>query len=139
MTNFVFSVCSRLTIIGGAITFGLAGPAVHSAAVAKEVPIRLHAPSSRVTLNVNYDDLDLSSAAGQRTLDRRMEEAVSSFCVGVTGGYDGTMDADFAMRNCRTSTLARARPQVEGAVNRDKAPTGPIPTAAATITIAAPK
>ena len=60
-------------------------------------------PPAIVTSTVQTADLDLSSAKGQRALDRRLEQAVKEVC--------GTAsDVDIAgkneVRRCRVETLA---------------------------------
>jgi UrcA family protein len=117
MVNFVFGHPRRLFVIG-AIAVGLSTLAVESPAFGKDAPVGGHTPTNVITLNVSHADLDLASAADGRSLYRRMDRAVSSYCSDMTGGYDGTNDADNAMRQCHDSAWGQVRPQIERAINR---------------------
>ncbi|HVF36607.1 MAG TPA: UrcA family protein, partial [Sphingomicrobium sp.] len=55
------------------------------------------------TAKVQVADLDLSSLAGQRALDRRLEQAVKEVC-GTASGVDVAGKND--VRRCRAETLA---------------------------------
>lgn len=69
------------------------------------------APSSQ--LIVSYADLDLSSAQGVRTLDRRLRSAVEAVC-GPTSSADPR--GKNQVRQCRTETLAVARAERDQAI-----------------------
>lgn len=58
-------------------TAGLAGTAITPAFAGTGTGAARGAP---LTAQVNFDDLDLGTAAGQRTLDKRVEKAVRQVC-----------------------------------------------------------
>lgn len=62
---------------------------------------------------VPYGDLDLASAGGTETLDRRLKAAANKVC-GVTQA-PGLVE-HFAVRSCRADVLNAARPQVSKAM-----------------------
>ena len=82
-------------------------------------------PAQPVISFVQVGDLDLASAAGQRTLDRRLSQAIVEVC-------GDPSPADLAgqnkARNCRHEL--RARLDVERDQRIAKASTGPILVAA---------
>ncbi len=76
----------------------------------------LAVPAAAEDLVVRYDDLDLSSPKGQKTLDRRIDAAARSFCgVGVhqTGSR---IKGDSA--ECFRQARAAAREQMAAIVER---------------------
>ena len=62
-------------------------------------------PIQAESLTVSFADLDLSSAAGQRTFDRRLGRAVVELC-GQAADVD--LAGRNAVRKCRADTLAQA-------------------------------
>lgn len=81
------------------LAFATAGLAATAAAPA----FAAEAPAPRTAL-VSFADLDLGTAAGQRTLDKRIERAARSVCRQVSI-QTGTRIMDQDVMNC----LARAR------------------------------
>ncbi|HEV2594882.1 MAG TPA: UrcA family protein [Sphingomicrobium sp.] len=126
----------------GAASVALTGLAGETPAFGKDVPVVVYAPSDVVTRSVSYADLDLAFPPGERTLNRRVSGALSSYCSEMTGGYDGLWSTDInAMRRCLDSAWNQARPQVKRAVDQSRglALIGSSPVAAAAIVIAVPK
>lgn len=60
-------------------------------------------PAVTVTTTVQTADLDLSSPAGQRVLDRRLTQAVKEVCGAAS---DADIEGKNEVRRCRTDTLA---------------------------------
>ena len=71
------------------------------------------AQSAPTQLVVGFADLDLSTAHGQRVLDRRLRSAAETVC-GPTSSADPRGKNE--VRRCRTDTLAYARSQRDIAV-----------------------
>jgi UrcA family protein len=94
-------------------------------------------PEELVTRRISYADLNLASAPGERTLNRRVGYAVSSLCNEAVGG-DST---SFVYRDCDSGAWRGARPQISVAVERAReiASTGSSLIAATAITIALPR
>jgi UrcA family protein len=90
-----------------------------------------------VTRHVSYADLNLAAAAGERTLNQRVGNAVTDVCNEAVGGAS----TSFQYRNCLGGAWGRARPQVELAVQRGReiAANGSSAIGAVAITIAAPQ
>ena len=61
-------------------------------------------PPALATAKVQVADLDLSSAAGQRALDRRLNQAVIEVCGTAS---DADIEGKNDVRRCRSETLAR--------------------------------
>ncbi len=82
-------------------------------------PAVAQSPAGETQLVINYSDLDLSTRAGVRQLDRRIRTAVQVACGPVS-------DADLAGKNdaiqCRAETLALARAQREVAIAEARHP-----------------
>jgi UrcA family protein len=76
-------------------------------------------PAAGGQLVVSYADLDLSSEAGVRTLDRRIRTAVQQAC-GPVSDFDPA--GKNRVRDCQDQTLALARAQRDVAI---AAATGP--------------
>ena len=66
------------------------------------VPAFAEAPAM-VTSTVQTADLDLSSAKGQRSLDRRLQQAVAEVC-GIASPSD--LEGQNDVRKCRKDTVA---------------------------------
>lgn len=131
----------RLISLGASISITATGLFLMAPPASAKSPIVVYAPNDVVTRGVSYADLDLTAAPGEQTLNGRVAGVVSSFCSELTGGYDGTNDANNAMRRCRDSAWEQVRPQIERAVKRarDLASVGSPPIVATAITIAVPK
>jgi UrcA family protein len=63
-------------------------------------------------VKVQTADLDLSSATGQRALDKRLSQAMTRLC-----GYPVTFTRDelAAFEACRTDAMKAAAPQIDAA------------------------
>jgi len=82
-----------------------------AAAKAQEVTvIKRVSPEDTLTQRVTYADLNLASAAGERTLVRRVGSAVGAVCSPHTYVIDGKI--------CRTFAWNGAQPQIDRAVAR---------------------
>lgn len=85
--------------------FGVAIPAVSFAAETS-------------TLSVGYADLNLETAEGQKSLDRRIDQAVREVC-----GYDeapiGTRIVSHSVRACMTKAKASASERVSAIMRRE--------------------
>jgi UrcA family protein len=105
-------------------------------AFGKVRPVVVVAPDV-VTRHISSADLNLASAAGEQTLNRRVGGAVSSLCQEATGGTDGNYMTVISAGKCRQSAWNQARPQIAQLTQRarDIASTGVSPIAAAAITI----
>jgi UrcA family protein len=105
----------------------------------KERPVVVTAPADILVRRISFADLNLASAAGERTLNRRVGEAVADLCLEATSGGLGIF-TPFMMK-CEKRAWSQARPQIGRAVQRahDIASTGSSPIAAVAITIAIPE
>ena len=72
------------------------------------------AMASDAGVAVQHDDLNLTSAAGRATLDRRINRAARRVC-----GTALTIELDLAaeVNSCRADVIAAARPQRDALVN----------------------
>ena len=104
----VISLCAAVTITAGGL-FVLAPPAF-----AKTPTLVVTAPADIVVRHISYADLNLASAPGERTLNRRVGSAVASLCDEAVGeGYQG-----FEYMSCKDGAWRGARPQISLAVQR---------------------
>jgi UrcA family protein len=79
------------------------------------------APDGEATLLVQYDDLDLSTPQGLKTLHRRIERAADRVCLAAAGAAPGEQ-VDLG---CRADALAAARrhlPQAIAEQRQSKSP-----------------
>ncbi len=90
------------------LTLAAATHALVASPAAAQSPI-----SANGQLVVSYADLDLSSEAGVRTLDRRIRTAVVQAC-GPVSDYD--LAGKNQVRDCQDETLALARAQRDVAI-----------------------
>jgi len=67
----------------------------------------LATPAHADTLSIPYRDLDLSTAEGQKALDRRIDVAVREFCA-LDQQRTGTRIASNASRRCYAETKRQA-------------------------------
>jgi UrcA family protein len=74
--------------------------------------VALPAKAETMSVHVPYGDLDLSSEAGQRALDRRIDRAVVTIC----GSGAATLSYRPAHRRCVREARASAAPQVVAAI-----------------------
>lgn len=70
----------------------------------------------RRTAEVRISDLDLGTAAGQRTLDNRIENAIRQVCR--TASLTGTRILDQSAQECRARARAEAKQQVAALMDR---------------------
>src|SRR5207237_3322231 len=129
----------NLLSMGAAIAIATGGAALSASPASGKPPIVVTAPDPAdvVTRHIGYSDLNLASPAGERTLSRRVDAAVSGLCSEAIGGDDGSPMVKFATQRCSNSALNQARPQIGLAVQRarDIAWTGSSSLAAAAIFI----
>ena len=131
------SFCAAVAITSGGLfimgspVFGRTAPIMVTSPPWEEVVVR----------HVSYADLNLASAPGQQTLNRRVHSAVTDLCNEATGGSDGSILFRFSMMKCSSEAWNGARPQIDRAVQRarDIAYTGTSTLAAAAITISLPQ
>jgi len=118
----------------GAVAVGAAAFPLHAGS--PRVVVVAH-PEDSVTRHVSYVDLNLAAAAGERTLNRRIGDAVTEMCNEAVSGTS----TSFEYRDCSSAAWGRARPQVALAVQRAReiAVNGSSAIGAVTITIAAPQ
>ena len=90
------------------LTFAAAAAALIATPATAQTPI-----SAGGQLVVSYADLDLSSEAGVRTLDRRIRTAVQQAC-GPVSDFDPA--GKNRARDCQEQTLAAARAQRDVAI-----------------------
>jgi len=92
---------------------------------------------------VQFADLDLSSAHDQQRLQSRVSGTIENMCTAATDGYGLNLLANRNMRACSLGAWNQARPQMERAIQRAAgrvalARSGAI-VSAAIITIALPR
>ena len=128
--------CSAVTIVMG-LSLGASPALGHSG----PITVTAQPPENLVVRHVTYADLNLASAAGGKTLNRRVDVAVGDLCNEATGGNDGSNDFKFSMMRCSGEAWESARPQIAAAVQRarDLAFTGTSKLAATAIIISLPK
>jgi UrcA family protein len=133
--NKFLTACAAVAIAVGGVTV-LAPPAS-----GRVQPLVVTANADIITSRISYLDLNLASAPGQLTLNRRVEGAIGNLCTEATAAYDGNFRTGIANRKCRNSAWDQARPQIARAVQRanEIASTGASTIAASAITIALPK
>ena len=67
------------------------------------------------TAHIEYGDLNLASAAGQNTLDRRVKTALNMVC----GDWqEGTLAQRKRSRQCRNRAMAQIVPQRQAAIEQ---------------------
>jgi UrcA family protein len=96
------------------LTISAAAAALIASPAAAQSPIPVDAQ-----LVVSYADLDLSTEAGVRTLDRRILTAVQQAC-GASSDFDPA--GKNRIRECQAETLAQARAQRDVAIAAAAAP-----------------
>jgi UrcA family protein len=90
--------------------------------IIKAAPALAESPNSQTNISlVRTGDLDLRSAEGQRTLDRRLAHAAREVC-GTASDVDVVGKNE--VRKCRDETLAKARGQREAIFARRNAVIG---------------
>lgn len=94
------------------------------------------------TRRVGFADLNLASAAGQRTLERRVGFAVKQVCFAGGHAIDQTVESYANFRGCSDFAWDGARPQIAAAVDRARAlalnGNGAVAVGSVAITISAP-
>ena len=93
------------------MTRTLASAALAAAALLAAAPAAAETPS-RFLVFVQHGDLDLATAAGQRTLDRRLREAARQTC-----GDQGRLDR---IDECRAAFREAGRSKIEVVREIDK-------------------
>jgi UrcA family protein len=129
---------NKILSLSGAAAITLGGLFLVASPASGKAPIVVTAPDDNVVVRrISYADLNLASATGASTLNRRVNGAVSDLCSEATGGDDGSFNFKFNMMKCDGRAWGEARPQIARAVQRarDIASTGASPIAAAAITI----
>jgi len=96
------------------LAFATAGLAATAAAPAFAAP----EPGPR-TAQVSFADLDLGTAAGQRTLDKRIEKAARSVCRQVSV-QTGTRIMDQDATNCLARARADAKQQIAARTSNEQ-------------------
>ena len=100
-----------------AITIVLASALITGAAI-EAVPALAETTSPEVAVSVVHTaDLDLTSDAGKRQLDRRLSIAARDVC-GTASDFD--LEGKNAVRECRDLVLANAREQGEALIAQNK-------------------
>jgi UrcA family protein len=135
---------SNMLLIGAGLAVSVGGIGFQASPAFAKNSVVVTAPD-RATLvqrRISYADLNLASSTGERSLNRRVDGAVSSLC-DEASGYDRTPLSP-ALRwrgKCVSTAHDQARPQIASAVQRarDIALTGTSPIAAVAITIALPQ
>lgn len=129
---------SNILSFTGAVAITLGGLFLVAPPASSKAPILVAAPADVVVRHISYADLNLASAPGERTLNRRVGGAVRDLCLEATGGNDGSFSFRYTMHKCNKRAWSDARPQIKRAVQRaqDIAATGTSPIAAVAITIA---
>ena len=65
------------------------------------------------TVNVSFDDLNLNSAAGQETLQRRLSKAARQVCGSADYRDAGSLRVAAQIKNCQKRAIADAMHQVQ--------------------------
>lgn len=110
-------LCAAASIIAASLTVI---PTVASAQEARSV-------------QVSYADLDLSNAGGEAALARRIDRAAQFVCG--EGTVHPGLDVATAVRQCRATAVADARPAFEAAVRAARAE---VEVLTAALTVGAP-
>ena len=131
----------KLLAMGSSIALTLGGLVLIAPPASARAPILVVAPAEIVSRHITYADLNLASAAGERTLNGRVHAAVNSLCIEALGEPDGNFTITLEGRRCTNSAWGQARPQIDRAVGRarDMAATGTSTIPAAAITIVIPE
>jgi UrcA family protein len=131
----LISMAAVTAITAGGLVF-MTPPAAGKAPIVVTAPD----PADVVTRHIGYADLNLASAAGERTLNRRVGGAVIDLCAEVIGDYNRSLTDNVKLR-CSSSAWNQARPQIAQAVQRAReiALTGASSLAAAAITLSVPE
>ena len=137
--NYVraISLCAAVAVASGGIfladspAFGRSGPIFVTATPPEEVVVR----------HIGYADLNLLVEAGQRTLNRRVDVAVTDLCTEANGGNDGSTSFKYSMKRCSVGAWNDARPQIARAIERSQelASTGQSTIAATALAISLPR
>lgn len=131
------SLCAAIAATSGGLflaaspAFGRNGPILVTAVPPEEMVVR----------HISYADLNLVADAGQRTLNHRVDVAVTDLCMEANGGNDGSPSFKFSMKRCSFGAWNGARPQIALAVQRSRelALTGKTAIAATALIISLPK
>ena len=110
---------SRFNRTVGAIVGGVAASVIFlsSPATAQESPIVVTGPGSSMHIErVPVQDLNLASRDGERTLYRRVSNAVERVCLHDQGRWYGMTQPDFV--TCTEGAWRGARPQMVGMLYR---------------------
>jgi UrcA family protein len=100
-----------------AITIVLASALVTAAAI-RAAPALAETNSSEIAVSVvNTADLDLTSEAGQRQLDKRLTNAAREVC-GTASDFD--LEGKNEVRECRDRVLASAREKGEALIAQNQ-------------------
>lgn len=83
-------------------------PLVAAALLSISIPALAEPAFSTAQVRVDTSGIDLTSAAGRQTLERRINTAISAMC---GAPVFGTRDEADALRACRTEARAAAEPQ----------------------------
>ena len=78
--------------------------AAFAIAAAAALPMSAANASAERSVNVSYADLNLSTEAGQRVFDRRIENAIEELC----GKLEGRPTFDSSVRRCQMETRVAA-------------------------------
>ncbi|WP_118856912.1 UrcA family protein [Sphingomonas mesophila] len=123
---------SQLIAFGAAVTLtagGFVATATPASAATSEVVVQADAVPTRL---VRFADLDLTQAAHQAKLNRRVAIAIGEVCEGSESYASFQSDGP-----CRTASWARAKPQIARAIDNARmlAANGLAPSAAVAIAI----
>jgi UrcA family protein len=102
------TLAKTFTLAAAAV--GLAGTAITPAFAGEDAPR---------TTEINVADLDLGTAAGQRTLDKRIEKAVRQVCRTVSV-QTGTRIMDRDAMECLARARADAKQQMAALVSNEQ-------------------
>jgi|KBSSwiStaDraftv2_1062776.scaffolds.fasta_scaffold582084_2 UrcA family protein len=133
MRSFIFETPARLLSICGAVAAVALAGLVAPPALAADRPLVVASPDI-VTRNITYADLDLASAAGEATLNRRVRGAIRSLCSEANGHATSHW---YVAHDCSMTAWNQVAPQIDRAVRqaRDLALTGSAPTVGAAVAI----
>lgn len=76
-------------------------------------------PAFAESLSVPYHDLNLATAKGQKTLDRRIDQAVREFC-GMDRTTTGSRISSSESRRCYAETRKQAQKQFAAIIDQQR-------------------
>jgi UrcA family protein len=136
--NYARALAACGASLVAAVAIGVTASPAHSSPPGALVVVAN--PADYVIRHVTYADLNLASAPGERTLNRRVSYAVTDLCNEALGEPSSSSNT-FAYKECTGGAWHGADPQIAAAVQRahEIAATGTSSIAVSAITISVPE